>query len=77
MGKNHFHAGFALVEAAMTPPNSSAVSPVDWASKKIFTTGEAAAVCKVSQPTIIRCFDSGRLTGFRVRTPRSCSSAAS
>lgn len=34
--------------------------------KRIFTTGEAAALCKVSQQTIIRCFDAGRLTGFRV-----------
>ncbi|MGH7242544.1 MAG: response regulator [Phycisphaerales bacterium] len=34
--------------------------------KRIFTTGEAAAICKVSQQTIIRCFDAGRLTGFRV-----------
>lgn len=38
----------------------------DWADKRIFTTGEAAGVCKVSQQTIIRCFDSGRLGGFRV-----------
>ncbi|GJM18451.1 MAG: hypothetical protein DHS20C14_06640 [Phycisphaeraceae bacterium] len=38
----------------------------DLAGKKIFTTGEAAKVCKVSQQTIIRCFDSGRLGGFRV-----------
>ncbi len=37
-----------------------------WGEKKIFTTGEAAEVCKVSQQTIIRCFDSGRLNGFRV-----------
>jgi len=37
-----------------------------WGEKKIFTTGEAAEICKVSQQTIIRCFDSGRLTGFRV-----------
>ena len=37
-----------------------------WADKKIFTTGEAAEVCKVSQQTIIRCFDAGRLGGFRV-----------
>lgn len=37
-----------------------------WAEKRIFTTGEAAEVCKVSQQTIIRCFDSGRLGGFRV-----------
>ncbi len=34
--------------------------------KTIFTTGEAAEVCKVSQQTIIRCFDAGRLKGFRV-----------
>lgn len=40
--------------------------PVKWADKKIFTTGEAAEVCKVSQQTIIRCFDNGRLGGFRV-----------
>ena len=39
----------------------------DWAaSKQVFTTGEAAEICKVSQQTIIRCFDSGRLQGFRV-----------
>ncbi|MGE3109862.1 MAG: response regulator [Phycisphaerales bacterium] len=35
-------------------------------NKKIFTTGEAAEICKVSQQTIIRCFDNGRLGGFRV-----------
>jgi len=34
--------------------------------KDLFTTGEAADVCKVSQQTIIRCFDAGRLKGFRV-----------
>lgn len=34
--------------------------------KQVFTTGEAADICKVSQQTIIRCFDSGRLKGFRV-----------
>ncbi len=37
-----------------------------WSDKKVFTTGEAAEVCKVSQQTIIRCFDAGRLQGFRV-----------
>lgn len=36
------------------------------AMKTVFTTGEAAKVCKVSQQTIIRCFDSGQLKGFRV-----------
>jgi len=34
--------------------------------KKVFSTGEAATICKVSQQTIIRCFDTGRLQGFRV-----------
>ena len=34
--------------------------------KSIFTTGEAAELCRVSQQTIIRCFDNGRLQGFRV-----------
>ncbi len=34
--------------------------------KDLFTTGEAAEICKVSQQTIIRCFDSGRLDGFRI-----------
>ncbi len=45
---------------------TESAKPPRWADKKIFTTGEAAQVCKVSQQTIIRCFDSGRLTGFRV-----------
>jgi excisionase family DNA binding protein len=34
--------------------------------KQVFTTGEVAEICKVSQQTVIRCFDSGRLKGFRV-----------
>jgi excisionase family DNA binding protein len=34
--------------------------------KELFTTGEAAEICQVSQQTIIRCFDAGRLEGFRV-----------
>lgn len=51
-------------------PNVVAPAPptnrTDWSQKKIFTTGEAAEICKVSQQTIIRCFDAGRLGGFRV-----------
>ncbi len=35
-------------------------------TKAIYTTGQAAEVCNLSQQTIIRCFDSGRLQGFRV-----------
>ncbi len=38
----------------------------DLSDKQIFTTGEAADVCKISQQTIIRCFDRGKLKGFRV-----------
>jgi len=34
--------------------------------KTVYTTGEVAEVCNVSQQTVIRCFDSGRLKGFRV-----------
>jgi len=32
----------------------------------VYTTGEAAELCKLSQQTVIRCFDSGQLKGFRV-----------
>jgi len=34
--------------------------------KDLLTTGEAAGLCGVSQQTIIRCFDSGRIEGFRI-----------
>lgn len=34
--------------------------------KSVYTTGEVAGICNVSQQTVIRCFDSGRLKGFRV-----------
>jgi len=38
----------------------------DYRNKTVFTTGEVAQICKVSQQTVIRCFDSSRLKGFRV-----------
>jgi excisionase family DNA binding protein len=34
--------------------------------KAVYTTGEAAEICKLSQQTVIRCFDNGQLQGFRV-----------
>lgn len=34
--------------------------------KTVFTTGEVAKICKISQQTVIRCFESGRLRGFLV-----------
>ena len=58
----------------MTKRNETTVPLIE---KEIFTTGEAAELCNVSQQTIIRCFDKGRLNGFRVpgsrfrRIPRS------
>jgi len=45
--------------------------------KDLLTTGEAAGLCGVNQQTIIRCFDAGRIDGFRIpgsrfrRIPRS------
>jgi hypothetical protein len=30
---------------------------IDELMKTVYTTGEAAKICKVSQQTIIRCFD--------------------
>jgi excisionase family DNA binding protein len=53
---------YMTVRPAMVKGNGAE----DWAKKQVFTTGEAADICKVSQQTIIRCFDSGRLQGFRV-----------
>lgn len=38
----------------------------DLQRKNVFTTGEVAAICQISQQTVIRCFDAGRLRGFRV-----------
>jgi excisionase family DNA binding protein len=34
--------------------------------KEVYSTGEAAKICRVSQQTIIRCFDAGKLDGFYV-----------
>ena len=71
----------ASTEADQASSSSSDRVPIDWEKeglvldlarwdlhtmKTVFTTGEAAKICKVSQQTIIRCFDSGQLKGFRV-----------
>ena len=34
--------------------------------KAVYTTGDVAEICRLSQQTIIRCFDQGQLQGFRV-----------
>ncbi|MDX1566085.1 MAG: response regulator [Phycisphaeraceae bacterium] len=44
---------------------AESLSP-DLGDKDVFTTGEAASICQISQQTIIRCFDAGRLNGFKV-----------
>ena len=36
----------------------------------VFSSDEAAKLCKVSQQTIIRCFDTGRLIGYVVSRRR-------
>ncbi len=56
------HCNHSTDEAGDQAPGTEA----DLRHKQVFTTGEAAEVCRVSQQTIIRCFDSGRLRGFRV-----------
>lgn len=38
----------------------------DWSRQDVFTTGQVARICKVSQQTVIRNFDDGRLQGFKV-----------
>jgi excisionase family DNA binding protein len=45
---------------------SSEVTQNGMIKKSVFTTGEVAEICKVSQQTIIRCFDNGRIRGYRV-----------
>src|SRR5262245_16637234 len=52
---------------ACGPPSCEPAEPAGARRMKtVFTTGEAAKICKVSQQTIIRCFDNGQLKGFRV-----------
>ena len=53
-------------ESVVEPGRSYERIGADLTMKTVFTTGEAAKICKVSQQTIIRCFDSGQLKGFRV-----------
>lgn len=54
------------MSSSVTSTSTPIAGSNPWACKKVFTTGEAAELCKISQQTIIRCFDAGRLGGFRV-----------
>ena len=56
----------AVAGNTLQSAHSSATEGWSETMKTVFTTGEAAKICKVSQQTIIRCFDSGQLKGFRV-----------
>jgi two-component system, OmpR family, response regulator len=58
--------GCALMSEHEESENGEALSREALAAKRVLTTGEAAIVCGLSQQTIIRCFDSGRLSGFKV-----------
>ena len=46
--------------------DANVAGSTDWREKTVFTTGEVAEICQISQQTVIRCFDSGKLKGFRV-----------
>jgi excisionase family DNA binding protein len=52
--------------ASYGPAPAKGLGMSDLRHKNVFTTGEAADVCRLSQQTIIRCFDNGQLAGFRV-----------
>jgi excisionase family DNA binding protein len=39
---------------------------MDTQRKEAFSTGEVARFCRISQQTVIRCFDKGRIKGFRI-----------
>jgi len=56
------------IQESQSSKSSGGQRKVDAAltNKSVFSTGEVAQICKVSQQTVIRCFDSGRLNGFRV-----------
>ncbi len=47
-------------------PRSEVQSAVNDVRKPFYTTGEVAEICGISQQTVIRSFDAGRLGGFRI-----------
>lgn len=47
-------------------PRSDTQSAVNDVRKPFYTTGEVAEICGISQQTVIRSFDAGRLGGFRI-----------
>src|SRR5262245_34047989 len=63
-------SGWPLLPNVMARPRKARVGVARCGANKtmktVFTTGEAAKICKVSQQTVIRCFDNGQLRGYRV-----------
>jgi CheY-like chemotaxis protein len=55
-----------IVRTIAASDESSEQHRLTTATKTMFTTGEVATICRMTQQSIIRCFDSGRLEGFRV-----------
>lgn len=53
------------MDPKVTLPHEEPVNP-NLLQKTVFTTGEVAEICGISQQTVIRCFDNGRLKGYRV-----------
>lgn len=45
---------------------NNAVVNTNKASKKVYTTGQVAKVCKVAPRTVSKWFDSGKLKGYRI-----------
>lgn len=50
----------------MKRPISAQSFPVQPPADRIFTTGQVAKMLGISQQTVIRCVDRGRLKGFRL-----------
>ena len=61
MGGHDNREDASIVTDALNSATSGA-----FRQKTVFTTGEVAEICQISQQTVIRCFDNGKLKGFRV-----------
>lgn len=61
MGGHDKREDVSIVTDALNSASSG-----NFREKSVFTTGEVADICQISQQTVIRCFDSGKLKGFRV-----------
>ena len=44
---------------------ATGISRLNGINMRLLTTAEAAQICRLSHQTICRCFDNGKLRGFR------------